>query len=594
MRGGGASGTGWLAIRRAVSAAALILVLVGAADAQQTGFFVPKSLCTEIKQPSTDHVVCWDPTAKVLKYWNGTAYIAAPAGGSITVNAGAGTGLTIVGSPVSLGGTVTLGTTSDALRYGSLSLNTAPFPSVRLTIDEVAGTVHHTAVMQQIEVLSGVNTIGAQNATLNVIARAFNTSLGGAGGGANAQANALLAEALQHGTGDVVGLFSRATQAGPADAGGFTYTAFGAFLYAEANTTAGNAALGLQMTVVNNTGADDPYVFGVTFPRFIGADLDYSSAGNIGGPAVYIRAGSQPWRTGISFTPGAVQTNLIEAVNVTVTNAGVGSFVSLNAQASVNVTNSGGNFTVVGSDSGIQFGFGTNIFRMASDGRLKLFSQSAVVDVADVLNALTGFRIAGAATSGNVLRGNGTNFVSAQLAASDLSNGTTGSGAVVLATSPAFVTTITGDMSNATHSNRLVFVTSTANADTRLAARPNGTGTAAYLNLYNTSDTNNAAIGRISMTATSMEVNSTGNGTFSFLPLTLRTNNAVRMTISTAGGVGLTAFTFANIGTVLTTDGEFGYCSDCAAGALGVPANCAGAGTGAFAMQLNGTARCWN
>lgn len=38
-----------------------------------------------------------------------------------------------------------------------------------------------------------------------------------------------------------------------------------------------------------------------------------------------------------------------------------------------------------------------------------------------VISAATGFRIANAATSGNVLRGNGTNFVSAQLAAADLS-----------------------------------------------------------------------------------------------------------------------------------------------------------------------------
>jgi hypothetical protein len=46
-------------------------------------------------------------------------------------------------------------------------------------------------------------------------------------------------------------------------------------------------------------------------------------------------------------------------------------------------------------------------------------------------------------TSGNVLRGNGTAFVSAQLAAADLSNGVTGTGAVVLADSPALTTSPT-------------------------------------------------------------------------------------------------------------------------------------------------------
>lgn len=51
-------------------------------------------------------------------------------------------------------------------------------------------------------------------------------------------------------------------------------------------------------------------------------------------------------------------------------------------------------------------------------------------------NSVVGFRQNGTATSGHVLRGNGTNFVDAALAASDLSNGVTGSGAVVLAAAP--------------------------------------------------------------------------------------------------------------------------------------------------------------
>jgi hypothetical protein len=53
-----------------------------------------------------------------------------------------------------------------------------------------------------------------------------------------------------------------------------------------------------------------------------------------------------------------------------------------------------------------------------------------------IIDAITGFRVNSAASSGNVLRGNGTNFISATLAASDLSNGVTGSGAVVLASAP--------------------------------------------------------------------------------------------------------------------------------------------------------------
>jgi Chaperone of endosialidase len=59
-----------------------------------------------------------------------------------------------------------------------------------------------------------------------------------------------------------------------------------------------------------------------------------------------------------------------------------------------------------------------------------------------VVNVLTGYRIGNAATTANVLRGNGTSFVSAALAAADLSNGVTGSGAVVLATTPTFITSL--------------------------------------------------------------------------------------------------------------------------------------------------------
>jgi hypothetical protein len=62
------------------------------------------------------------------------------------------------------------------------------------------------------------------------------------------------------------------------------------------------------------------------------------------------------------------------------------------------------------------------------------------------------------ATSGNVLRGNGTSFVSATLAAADLSNGVTGTGAVVLATSPTLVTPTLG-VASATTVNKLTITT---------------------------------------------------------------------------------------------------------------------------------------
>ena len=87
---------------------------------------------------------------------------------------------------------------------------------------------------------------------------------------------------------------------------------------------------------------------------------------------------------------------------------------------------------------------------------------SDLVHTANVFDAGTGFRIAGAATSGEVLRGDGTNFVSAQLAVGDLASMTsaqlaakvsdeTGSGALVFGTSPTIVTPTIASFANAVH-----------------------------------------------------------------------------------------------------------------------------------------------
>lgn len=72
-------------------------------------------------------------------------------------------------------------------------------------------------------------------------------------------------------------------------------------------------------------------------------------------------------------------------------------------------------------------------------------SGVGILDLTDILNVGVGIQVAGAADSGNVLRGNATNFVSATLAAADLSDGVTGSDAVVLATSPTLTTPIIAD-----------------------------------------------------------------------------------------------------------------------------------------------------
>lgn len=71
---------------------------------------------------------------------------------------------------------------------------------------------------------------------------------------------------------------------------------------------------------------------------------------------------------------------------------------------------------------------GVDVFRVEKEGSLyvknfgSIGTTAPTGTTAGVLNLGTGLRIANAATSGDVLRGNGTNFVSAALAAADLSD----------------------------------------------------------------------------------------------------------------------------------------------------------------------------
>jgi len=68
-----------------------------------------------------------------------------------------------------------------------------------------------------------------------------------------------------------------------------------------------------------------------------------------------------------------------------------------------------------------------------------MFGRGGFNDDLGIIDA-GGYRIAGAALAGRVLRGDGTNFTSAQLAAADLSNGVSGSGAVCLTISCVLAT----------------------------------------------------------------------------------------------------------------------------------------------------------
>jgi len=133
------------------------------------------------------------------------------------------------------------------------------------------------------------------------------------------------------------------------------------------------------------------------------------------------------------------------------------------------------------------------------------------------------------ATSGSALTYDGTTFTSGAhtLSTGNLTFSSTGQ-------------RITGDMSNATLSNRLLFQNSVTNGNTNVAAIPNGTGTVSVFRGYGASDPTNAtAISIAQVGTTESRISSEINGTASYVPMTFYTGGSERMRLDTSGNLGI-------------------------------------------------------
>jgi len=100
---------------------------------------------------------------------------------------------------------------------------------------------------------------------------------------------------------------------------------------------------------------------------------------------------------------------------------------------------------------------------------------------------------------------------------------------------------ITGDFSNATAANRVLFQTSTTNGSTALEAIPNGTSTISFIGVSSSSsDPANTSVGSILMVgATEFRIQSTVRGTGTYLPMTFNTGGSERVRVDTSGNVGI-------------------------------------------------------
>jgi hypothetical protein len=109
---------------------------------------------------------------------------------------------------------------------------------------------------------------------------------------------------------------------------------------------------------------------------------------------------------------------------------------------------------------------------------------------------------------------------------------------------------ITGDFSNATVANRVMFQTSTVNGNTSVGAVPNGTAVSANYRAFGSADLANASFTEVStISGLESRISAERFGAGAYLPMAFWTGGAERLRIDTSGNVLVTSPTGLGYGT---------------------------------------------
>ncbi len=162
--------------------------------------------------------------------------------------------------------------------------------------------------------------------------------------------------------------------------------------------------------------------------------------------------------------------------------------------------------------------------------------------MSSIINAGTsGVTITGSTTTTLSLATNGTTAMTIDAAQNvAFANPVTFSGNIDANGNLNFIGTgrrITGDFSNATVANRVLFQSSTTNGGTEVGVMPNGTGTSAGWNVYGTPTTAATTVARfdIANNTETRLLSGRTDASVSFIPLTFYTGGSERMRLDTSG-----------------------------------------------------------